>query len=116
MNRPNDETLGKLLRKNKRLTRDLTRIETGFNAIRSAIIVSDSNGEIQFANNYARSVLGIGDKVSSIYKLLSGMEEAVMEVAENDNVICRHTENFRKKVFALGNSVKNTVVAYVKTV
>ena len=92
MNRPNDETLGKLLRKNKRLTRDLTRIETVFNAIRSAIIVSDSNGEIQFANNYARSVLGIGDKVSSIYKLLSGIEEAVMEVAENDNVVLREFE------------------------
>ena len=92
MSRTDNETLGKLLRKNKRLTRDLTRIETVFNAIRSAIIVSDSNGEIQFANNYARSVLGIGDKVSSVFKLLSGMEEAVMEVAENDSVVLREFE------------------------
>ena len=92
MSRHVKESLGTLIRKNKRLTRDLTRIETVFNAIRSAIIVLNSNGEIQFANNYATSVLGLGDKASSIYKLLSGIEDALMEVSENDNVVLREFE------------------------
>ncbi len=92
MDAPDNETLGKLLRKNKRLTRDLTRIETVFNAIRSAIVVSDSTGEIHFANNYAREVLGIGDTVASVFKILNGMEDAVSEVSKNDSVVLREFE------------------------
>ncbi len=92
MNPSDSDTLGKLLRKNKRLTRDLTRIETIFNAIRSAIVVFESEGEIKFANNYAREVLAIGDKAVSIFKLLSGIEDAVAEVCQHDSVVLREFE------------------------
>ena len=44
------DTLGKLLRTNKRLARELSRIDTVFNAIQSAIVVTDKLGTIQFAN------------------------------------------------------------------
>lgn len=92
MDAADKETLGKLIRKNKRLARDLTRIETVFNAIRSAIIVADENGEIQFANNFAESILGLGESSPSIFKLLPGMEDAVECVSKEDNVVMREFE------------------------
>ncbi len=89
MDAADKETLGKLIRKNKRLARDLTRIETVFNAILSAIVVADSNGEIQFANNFAESILGLNGGRPSIFKLLPGMDEAVAAVSRDDSVVMR---------------------------
>lgn len=92
MDAADKETLGKLIRKNKRLARDLTRIETVFNAIRSAIIVADANGEIQFANSFAEDILGLGETRPSVFKLLPGMEESVEEVARGDKTVLREFE------------------------
>lgn len=68
--------IGKLIRTNKRLSRELTRIDSIFNAIHSAIIVVDGLGNLQFANNYAREILPVSEKVS-VFKLLAGIEENV---------------------------------------
>ena len=75
------DSIANLLRKNKRLSRDLSRMETVFNAIRSAIVVCDCAGEIIFANPYAGDLLGIGAADVSVYKLLPGMDEAVSDAA-----------------------------------
>lgn len=75
------DSIANLLRKNKRLSRDLSRMETVFNAIRSAIVVCDCAGEIIFANSYAGDLLGIGAVDVSVYKLLPGMDEAVSDAA-----------------------------------
>lgn len=75
------DSIANLLRKNKRLSRDLSRMETVFNAIRSAIVVCDCAGEIIFANSYAGDLLGIGAADVSVYKLLPGMDEAVSDAA-----------------------------------
>lgn len=78
---PDGDSIANLLRKNKRLSRDLSRMETVFNAIRSAIVVCDCAGEIIFANSYAGDLLGIGAADVSVYKLLPGMDEAVSDAA-----------------------------------
>lgn len=75
------DSIANLLRKNKRLSRELSRMETVFNAIRSAIVVCDCTGEIIFANSYAGSLLGIGAADISIFKLLPGMDGAVSDAA-----------------------------------
>lgn len=75
------DSIANLLRKNKRLSRDLSRMETVFNAIRSAIVVCDCAGEIIFANSYAGDLLGIGAADVSVYKLLPGMDEVVSDAA-----------------------------------
>lgn len=75
------DSIANLLRKNKRLSRELSRMETVFNAIRSAIVVCDCAGEIIFANSYAGDLLGIGAADVSIFKLLPGMDAAVSEAA-----------------------------------
>lgn len=75
------DSIANLLRKNKRLSRELSRMETVFNAIRSAIVVCDCAGEIIFANSYAGSLLGIGAADISIFKLLPGMDGAVSDAA-----------------------------------
>ena len=75
------DSIANLLRKNKRLSRDLSRMEAVFNAIRSAIVVCDCAGEIIFANSYAGDLLGIGAADVSVYKLLPGMDEAVSDAA-----------------------------------
>jgi len=92
MDKNDSQTLGKLLRKNKRLSRDLARIETVFNAIRSAIVVVDSDGEIKFANSSARSILGLGENPASIFKTLPDVEAAVSEVAKKDAAVLREFE------------------------
>lgn len=75
------DSIANLLRKNKRLSRELSRMETVFNAIRSAIVVCDCAGEIIFANSYAGDLLGIGAADVSIFKLLPGMDGAVSDAA-----------------------------------
>ncbi len=83
------ESLGQLLRTNKRLARELSRIETVFNAIHSAILVTDAYGAIQFANSYAERLLGLGKNPPSIFKLLPCLEEAVKIVLEEDSAVRR---------------------------
>ena len=75
------DSIANLLRKNKRLSRELSRMETVFNAIRSAIVVCDCAGEIIFANSYAGDLLGIGAADVSIFKLLPGMDAAFSDAA-----------------------------------
>ncbi len=86
------KSFGQLLRKNKRLVRDLSRVETVFNAIRSAIVVVDSNGEIHFANNFAKSIFGLGETFPSVFKLLHGIDDAFEAVSRDDNVVMREFE------------------------
>ncbi len=83
------ESLGHLLRTNKRLARELSRIETVFNAIHSAVLVTDARGAIQFANNYAERLLGLGENPPSIFKLLPGIEDAVNTVLDGDGAVRR---------------------------
>lgn len=85
------DSIANLLRKNKRLSRDLSRMETVFNAIRSAIVVCDCAGEIIFANSYAGDLLGIGAADVSVYKLLPGMDEAVSDA----RAVRTHCANLR---------------------
>ena len=86
------DTLGKLLRTNKRLARELSRIDTVFNAIQSAIIVTDKLGAIQFANNYAARVLGLGDSIQSIFKVLPGIETVFAEMDDSEALIRKEFE------------------------
>ena len=51
------DTFGSLFRKNRRLSRELARIESVFNAINSAIVVVDERGVISFANAFAKRKL-----------------------------------------------------------
>ncbi len=89
----NDGSYGKLLRQNKRLTRDLLKIESVFNAINTAVMVVDACGEIQFANNFAKKILGLADGESrTVFKILPGIEEAVSIVAENGAHVFREFE------------------------
>jgi len=81
------DSIANLLRKNKRLSRELSRMETVFNAIRSAIVVCDCAGEIIFANSYAGDLLGIGAADVSIFKLLPGMDAAVSDAARGSYVL-----------------------------
>lgn len=88
------DTLGKLLRTNKRLARELSRIDTVFNAIQSAIVVTDKLGTIQFANNYAMRVLGLGNSAQSIFKVLPGIDGAFAEMEDSDALMRREFEIF----------------------
>ena len=81
------DSIANLLRKNKRLSRELSRMETVFNAIRSAIVVCDCAGEIIFANSYAGDLLGIGAADVPIFKLLPGMDAAVSDAARGSYVL-----------------------------
>ena len=86
------DTLGKLLRTTKRLARELSRIDTVFNAIQSAIVVTDKLGTIQFANNYAMRVLGLGNSAQSIFKVLPGIDGAFAEMEDSDALMRREFE------------------------
>ena len=83
------ETLGKLLRTNKRLARELSRIDTVFNAIQSAIIVTNKVGSIQFANNFAERVLGLKENTASIFKVLNGMEDVIAGFEDDSDSLVR---------------------------
>jgi len=90
---PSDrETLGKLLRKNKRLARGLSRFEAVFNAIPSAVLVVDSDGEIEFANSFAERVLGISEPYASVFKLLTGLEDAMATLDDDGAAVMREFE------------------------
>lgn len=78
---PDNDSIANLLRKNKRLARELSRMETVFNAIRSAIVVCDDAGEVIFSNSYADNILGITSSDTSIFKLLPGMDDAMSSAA-----------------------------------
>ena len=72
-------SIASLLRKNKRLARELSRMDAVFNAIHSAIVVCDDSGEILFANSFADSLLGLNPSSGGvcIFKLLPGMDDAL---------------------------------------
>ena len=62
------DTFGSLFRKNRRLSRELARIESVFNAINSAIVVVDGRGVINFANAFAKRIFGVKDAGDTLYK------------------------------------------------
>ena len=77
-------SIASLLRKNKRLARELSRMDAVFNAIHSAIVVCDDTGNILFANSFADSLLGLNSSGSGvcIFKLLPGMDAALESAAK----------------------------------
>lgn len=85
---PGDLNIGKLLRTNKRLARELSRMDGIFNAIHSAIIVIDPAGYVQFANDFAKRILPISDG-ACIFKLLAGIESDIRACSENDDTFIR---------------------------
>ena len=78
---PEGMKIGKLIRTNKRLERELSRIDSIFNAIFSAVVVIDSSGGVQFANNFAKSILPLADGVS-IFKILPDIEADIRVCAD----------------------------------
>ncbi len=78
------DTFGSLFRKNRRLSRELARIESVFNAINSAIVVVDGRGVINFANAFAKRIFGLKDAGESLYKYAPMLEEGVRSVAETN--------------------------------
>lgn len=85
---PGNLNIGKLLRTNKRLARELSRMDGIFNAIHSAIIVIDPTGSVQFANGFAKRILPIADG-ACIFKLLAGIESDIRACSENDDTFIR---------------------------
>lgn len=82
-----NDSIGKLLRTNKRLMRDLSRIETVFNAINSAIIVTNNQGEVKFANDFAERILGLSKNPPSLFKIIPDLEEAIAKVSAQDAAV-----------------------------
>ena len=76
------DSFGSLLRKNKRLSRELAKIYSVFNAINSAILVVDKFGNINFANASATRIFSICTSCSNIFKFAPSLEEGVISVAE----------------------------------
>ncbi len=85
------DSVGALLRKNKRLSRELAKIESVFNAINSAVLVIDKFGGVNFANDFAKRLLPIGDG-ESVFKYAPSLEEGVQSVAENSLDVRREFE------------------------
>ena len=75
------DSIANLLRKNKRLSRELSRMEAVFNAIRSAVVVCDESGDVLFSNSFADNLFGHIPESASIFKLMPGMEQAVESAA-----------------------------------
>lgn len=75
------DSIANLLRKNKRLSRELSRMEAVFNAIRSAVVVCDESGDVLFSNSFADNLFGHIPENASIFKLMPGMEQAVESAA-----------------------------------
>ncbi len=72
--------IGNLLRANKRLSRELARMEAFFNVVNSAIVIVDERGQTSFSNAFARDFFAMRDSAPfSIYKILPGLEEKVRE-------------------------------------
>lgn len=85
----NLENIGGLLRSNKRLARELARLESFLGAIDSAIIVIDSKGAVNFANARAREIFGIGQSgFYSVYKILPEMEGFVESAGGGRSLTC----------------------------
>lgn len=78
------DTFGSLFRKNRRLSRELARIESVFNAINSAIVVVDGRGVINFANAFAKRIFGLKDAGDTLYKYAPMLEDGVRSVAETN--------------------------------
>ncbi len=78
------DTFGSLFRKNRRLSRELARIESVFNAINSAIVVVDERGVINFANAFAKRIFGVKDAGDTLYKYAPMLEDGVRSVAETN--------------------------------
>ncbi len=83
------DSFARLLRKNKRLKRELSRIETLFNAMKSAVLVADRAGQIQFANNYACEIFGIENPLPNIRKILPGVDKTLEELDSEDDFFSR---------------------------
>ncbi len=86
------DTFGSLLRKNKRLSRELAKIYSVFNAINSAILVVDKFGGISFANDFAKRIFAMRDVNENIFKYVPTLEEAVASVAETSITARREFE------------------------
>ncbi len=71
------DSIANLLRKNKRLSRELSRMEAVFNAIKSAIVVCAEDGEVMFANSLASEILGVGESTANLYKIIPSVEDAI---------------------------------------
>lgn len=86
------DTFGSLFRKNKRLTRELAKIESFFNAMNSAVLVVDRFGAVSFANDYAGRIFPSKNFGESVFKLVPAFEDAVKAVAESGMSVRREFE------------------------
>ncbi len=86
------DTLGSLFRKNKRLARDLAKTLSVFNAINSAILVVDKFGNVNFANDFAKTLFSVADFSDSIFKFVPALEDAILAVSEQGVDVRRELE------------------------
>lgn len=75
------DSIGSLFRKNKRLLRELKKIESVLDAISSAVVVVDRFGEISFANAAARRLFALSEG-GNITKCAPVLAEGLKSVAE----------------------------------
>ena len=67
-----DDNIARLLRQNKRMARDLDRLEKVFNVIKEGVIVVHEDGNLRYANRAAKKIFGIDDAIEkrSILQIL----------------------------------------------
>lgn len=86
------DSYGSLLRKNKRLVRELDKIYSVFNAINTAILVVNKFGDINFANVFAQRIFSLQTTTENIFKCVPSLEEGVLAVAERSVAVRREFE------------------------
>lgn len=85
-----DENIGKLLRANKRLSKQAIRTENIFNAIGEGIILCNTDGKIFYTNRIAENLLGFSYELNqpNILKILPQIDEKEL-IASHDGTSIR---------------------------
>lgn len=89
-----EERIAGLVRANKRLSREVSRLGGLFNAVKEGIIVADGDGEIKYANAAAKSIFGLskGAHASDVSKILPEIDPIALRAASDGTAARREFE------------------------
>lgn len=98
-----EDKIARLVRTNKRLTRELSRIESIFNAINEAVIICSNTGAIKYANIPARNILALPNEslhTQNLSKILPAIDTIDLRLALDGSTFRKEFEiNYPERKF-----------------
>lgn len=90
-----EDQIAGLVRANKRLARELARMESLFNSVNEGVIICQKDGSIKYANGAARSILALppeGPILQSVSKILPAIDAIDLRLARGGSAMRKEFE------------------------